>query len=69
MPSPGMIARRPGTTDKKGRIRSGIESLFAPVVSNPVAPVELPVPVGIAFSAEPGWLMKSGFHEFRRRNR
>jgi glucan biosynthesis protein C len=46
--------------DKAGRIRAGIDSLIGLVVRNPLAPVALAVPVGIAFIADPGWLMWFG---------
>jgi peptidoglycan/LPS O-acetylase OafA/YrhL len=46
--------------DRAGRIRAVIDRLVALVVRNPLAPVVLAVPVGIAFIADPSWLMWFG---------
>jgi len=46
--------------DKTGRIRLGIDRLVALLVRNPLAPAVLALPVGIAFVADPKWLMWFG---------
>ena len=46
--------------DKTGRLRRSVDSLVALVMRNPLAPVFLAVPVGIAFVADPKWLMWFG---------
>jgi glucans biosynthesis protein C len=58
----GVLILRTGVAlvDKTGRIRLGIDSLVSLVVRNPLAPVVLAVPVGIAFVADPRWLMWFG---------
>jgi glucan biosynthesis protein C len=46
--------------DKTGRLRRFIDHLVALVMRNPLAPLILAVPVGIAFVADPKWLMWFG---------
>jgi glucan biosynthesis protein C len=46
--------------DKTGRLRRFIDNLVGLVMRNPLAPVFLAVPVGIAFAADPKWLMWFG---------
>ena len=46
--------------DKTGRIWLGIDRLVALLVRNPLAPAVLALPVGIAFVADPKWLMWFG---------
>ena len=46
--------------DGSGRIRAGIDRLVALVMRNPLAPAILAVPIGIAFAADPKWLMWFG---------
>jgi peptidoglycan/LPS O-acetylase OafA/YrhL len=46
--------------DKTGRIRRGVDRLVSRVVRTPFAPAVLAVPVGLAFVADPKWLMWFG---------
>jgi glucan biosynthesis protein C len=46
--------------DGKGRIRFGVDRLVETVMRSPLAPVVLALPVGIAFAADPTWLMWFG---------
>ena len=46
--------------DGTGRICAGVDRLVALVMRNPLAPAILAVPIGIAFAADPKWLMWFG---------
>jgi glucans biosynthesis protein C len=46
--------------DKAGRFRRSIDNLISLLMRNPFVPVFLAVPVGIAFAADPKWLMFFG---------
>jgi glucans biosynthesis protein C len=46
--------------DGSGRLRAGVDRLVALVMRSPLAPAILAVPIGIAFAADPKWLMWFG---------
>jgi glucans biosynthesis protein C len=46
--------------DRSGRLRAGVDRLVALVMRSPLAPAILAVPIGIAFAADPKWLMWFG---------
>ena len=60
----GALRGRPRSPRRRGaggrRIRLGIDRLVALLVRNPLAPAVLALPVGIAFVADPKWLMWFG---------
>jgi hypothetical protein len=46
--------------DGSGRLRAGVDRLIALVMRSTLAPAILAVPIGIAFAADPKWLMWFG---------
>jgi glucans biosynthesis protein C len=46
--------------DGSGRLRAGVDRLIALVMRSPLAPAILAIPIGIAFAADPKWLMWFG---------
>jgi glucan biosynthesis protein C len=46
--------------DRSGRLRAGVDRLVSLVMRSTLAPAILAVPIGIAFAADPKWLMWFG---------
>ncbi|WP_354175779.1 acyltransferase family protein [Bradyrhizobium sp. LA6.1] len=46
--------------DVSGKLRTVVDRLFASVMRNPLAPLVLAIPIGIAFSLDPRWINVMG---------